>query len=309
MAQVIRDTLDFSAYERQTDAAVKVRPASLFGAELLAQFKPRESSDAAMFSTKLRDLIEFRPAEITAWAGYSGHRKSMFTGQVALDLCVQRERVLIASMEMKPERTLARMVRQATGSARPSAEACWHFSRWTDGRLWLFDHLGRITPHAMLAVIRYFAEEHRGTHVFLDSMMMICASEESLDEQKQFVTDLVRIAKEVNVHIHLVAHCRKPQTGEEKRPGKHDLRGSAAIADQCDNVITVWANKAKRAKLDANPHDEAAATEPDAVVGVEKQRNGSFEGLCKLWFHEPSMRFMDTRTDPVKVYDFLREVA
>lgn len=303
--QVIPDTLDFSAYMRQTDCAVKVRPARMFGDELLDKFKPRDEmpQHGFMGSTKMRDKIQFRPGEITAWAGYNGHRKSMFTGQVALDLCACNERVLMASFEMSPADTLARMARQCFGVYRPATDSLRRFAEWTDERLWIFDHLGRIDPQTCLAVIRYFAEELQGTQILIDSLMMVCASEESMDEQKQFVTDMVRAAQEYGVHIHLIAHCRKPSTdGETKPPSKYDLRGTAAISDQAHNVITVWANKAKKQKLDEAPGDPVARMEPDARIGIEKQRNGSFEGALKLWFDAESLRFLDTAQDRPEPY-------
>lgn len=304
MAEILSDTIDWSAYERETEAAVKVRPAHAFADDLQAEFAQKSHSQkSVMFSTKLRDVIEFRPGEVTCWAGYSGHRKSMFTGQVALDLIVQRERTLLASMEMSPARTLARMVRQAFGVERPEADRLRSFSAWTDGRLWLFDHMGRVAPGVMQAVCMYFATEKQGRHVFIDSMMMVCGSEESLDEQKQFATDLCRLAQETGLHVHLVTHCRKPQSGaEDKPPTKYDLRGSAAISDQASNVITVWANKPKATKLKANPYDEEALQQPDAAVTVEKQRNGAWEGRIKLWWDEASLRFVDDRTSPMEPY-------
>lgn len=303
MASVIADDIDFAAYMRDTECSAKVRKASAFADDLAAEFATkRGNSDPEMFSTKLRGLLGFRPGEVTAWAGYNGHRKSMFTGQVALDLCVQRQRVLVVSLEMSPARTLARMVRQAAAVSHPGSEFLREFTRWTDGRLWLFDHLGRITPDLCLALLRYFAQELQGQHVFIDSMMMVCKSEEHLDEQKQFTTDLVRVAQETGLHVHLVAHCRKPQTGEDKPPTKYDLRGSAAISDQCHNVVTIWANKLKAAKLQADPHDAAALADFDALVSVEKQRNGEFEGRAKLWFHRASMRFLDDRVSACEPY-------
>lgn len=301
--QTIPDTLDFSTYMRQTDPQVKVRKASTFVDDLLAQFdRSREVRYPTMISTKLRHFIEFRPAEVTVWAGYNGHRKSMLTGQVAVDIAAQRQRVLLASFEMQPARTLGRMVRQTCATDTPSAAQVERFSRWSDGRMWVFDHMGRIAPPECMAVMRYFADELKGQHVFIDSMMMVCASEESLDEQKQFTTDLVRLAQETGLHVHLIAHCRKPQSGDEKPPGKYDLRGSAAISDQAHNVITVWANKAKRQKLEENPHDPATLDQPDALVSVEKQRNGAFEGRVKLYFDERSLRFCDDRVSAVEPY-------
>lgn len=311
MAHVLRDDIDWAAYERDTECRAKVKPASIFEDELKSRFLPpeRQPRHPEMFSTKLRHSLYFRPGEVTVWAGYSKHRKSMFTGQVALDLCVQSARTLMVSLEMYPVDTLARMARQAFAVDRPASPSLEALSRWTDGRLWLFDHIGRITPTKAIAVCRYFADELQGKQVFLDSMMMIVGSEEKLDEQKQFATDLLRLAQETGLHIHLIAHCRKPSTdGESKPPTKYEIRGAAAITDQAHNIVTVWANKAKKAKLDKDPSDMTALAEPDALVSVEGQRNSSFEGKVKLWFHEPSMRFMDDRHSHVEPY-VLREAA
>lgn len=299
MARVIAESeINFAEYERETNVRVKVRPASVFVDDLVAQFAYSDGDgpqEPTMKSTKLRGLLNFRPGEVTAWAGYNGHRKSMFAGQVALDLIASGERCLIASMEMTPERTLARMARQAAATRWPDPRWLAAFSQWSDGRLWLFDHLGRVTPSVCLAVCRYFADELKGRHVFIDSMMMVCASEESLDEQKQFITDLCRLAIETDLHIHVIVHCRKPQAGEDKPPTKYDIRGAAAISDQVSNVVTVWANKGKRDRIESGKADNVVMNEPDARVAVEKQRNGAWEGKVGLWFDETSLRFCDDR--------------
>lgn len=302
MANMI-DEIDFQDYMRDTEVSVKVRKAGLYAAGLLDHFKPRHDAAKApeMFSTKMRGMIDFKPGEVTIWAGYNGHRKSMFVGQMVLDLCVQKQRTLLASFEMAPVQTLARMARQCIAVAKPAAASLEAFSRWTDDRLWLFDHMGRINPAQCMAVMRYFADQLDGQHVVIDSMMMVCASEESLDEQKQFMTDLVRIAQETGLHIHLVAHCRKPQD-DTKPPTKYDLRGSAALSDQAHNVITIWANKAKAAKLEADPMNVDAGNMPDALITVEKQRNGAWEGRLKMWFCVSSLRFTDRRTEFVEPY-------
>ncbi len=312
MAHVIdHDTIDFAEYERKTDPSVKVRRASQFHDDLLLEFAQRdgvpECHEPTMLSTKLRDRIHFRPGEVTAWAGYNGHRKSMVVGQMVLVLCEQKQRTLVASMEMLPRKTLARMARQAAGTRWPERLWLQSFGQWSDNRLWLFDHMGRINPSQCIAVCRYFADEKKGGHVVIDSLMMVCASEDTFDEQKQFVTDLCRVAQETGLHIHLVAHCRKPQTGENHPPTKYDIRGTSAISDQVSNVVTVWQNKAKTAALEANPHDTKAQEQADALVSVEKQRNGEWEGKVKLWFHSPSLRFCDDRLS--RVYGMEMTVA
>lgn len=304
MAEILRDDIDWEVYARQTEAQAKVRKAYAWHDELLAEFavKDEPSRIPTVLAGKLRGGLEFRPGEITVWAGYSGHRKSMFAGQVALDLIAQGQRVLIASLEMLPARTLSRMARQACAKRWPSPREVDAFELWTDDKLWIFDHVGRLSPEFMLAVVRYFAKELRGQHVFIDSMMMVCESEEKLDEQKQFATDVVRIAQELGVHLHVVAHCRKPSAGDATRPTKYDVRGSAALTDQAHNVVTVWANKAKQATLEKDPHDLKSLDEFDAGVDVHKQRNGAWEGGAGYFVDMQSLRFTSRRTEPVEAY-------
>lgn len=293
MANILPEDFDFDRYMRETDCKAKVRAPGVFRAELVDTFKDRgDTGLPRMESTKLRDLIEFRPAEVTVWGGYNGHRKSMFVGQCVLDL-MRTEPVLIASMEMAPAMTLHRMARQALATAKPYGVDLDRFLGWTDKRLWIFDHHGRVDPARMLAVTRYVAEERGVRHIVIDSLMMVCASEESLDEQKQLLTDLVRASQEYGVHVHLVAHMRKPASGgEDKPPTKYELRGSASISDQAANVIAVWANKPKEERIRTGKSD-ANDGEADALVTVLKQRNGEHEGAVKLWFDRPSMRFVD----------------
>lgn len=313
MAHLLKaDSIDFAAYERSTETAHKVRPASDFADDLEAEFMAREGGKRypTMASTKVASVIEFRPGEVTAWAGFNGHRKSMLVSQVVLDLCAAGERVLVASFEMTVGKTLARMAQQCSGTSRPDAAWRRAFTEWTRGRLWLFDHLGSTTPDMAVGLCRYFATERKGGHVVIDSMMMVCASEESQDEQKQFVTALCRVALECGLHVHLVVHARKPQNGSEERPPtKYDIRGSAAISDQCANVITVWMDKAKARELEANPLNEELREKPDAIVSIEKQRNGSWEGRIRLWFDNTSLRFCDDRISAVLPYDLLGGVA
>jgi twinkle protein len=304
MAQLIPDDIDFAAYERETECRILVRKASVFADDLEAEFEPSKHKAApTMRSTKLAHAIEFRPGEVTVWAGYNGHRKSMFTGQVALDLCAQNQRSLVLSLEMPPGRTLGRMAKQACATDVPSRQRRDEFMRWTDGRLWLFDHIGRLTPSRCLAVLRYFAEELRGQHVFIDSFMKVVESEEKMDEQKAMIGNLCDVAKETSLHVHVIAHCRKPNGGaEDKPPTKYDIKGSGAISDQCHNVLLVWDNKAKRAEMAKCEPRVEVRVQPDFIVTLDKQRNGSVEGKFGLAFDHRSLRFCDSDMAPVDPY-------
>lgn len=304
---LIPDDIDLSAYMEAPDFHAKVRSAADFRDAAKQSLRP--AAEVQQFPEMLipsaHDTIQFRPGEVTAWVGYNGHRKSMYTSQVMLDMAVQHQKVLIVSLEMNPADTMARMTRQAVGTAFPSAALIDRFHDWTADRIWLFDHIGTISVDHSMALCRYFSDQHKGNHVVLDSMMMICTSEERLDEQKRFATGVVRLAQETGLHIHVITHCRKPMNGDGKVPTRYDIRGSGAISDQAHNVIAVWMNKAKYEALEQNPGDMDALSEPCAVVKCDKQRGGKWEGKLKLWHHASSLRFCSDRTSEVLPYDFL----
>ena len=66
MAELLDDMIDFGEYMRDTEPASKVRPASAFAADIVAEFAEREhgARKPEMFSTKLRDRIEGKNIQI-----------------------------------------------------------------------------------------------------------------------------------------------------------------------------------------------------------------------------------------------------
>lgn len=316
MAEVFgSDDVDFAQYERETDAQQKVKPASVWMEELIERIKnPVRPKRTLMPWRKTHGLIAFRPGEVTLWGGANGNGKSLVTGQVALSLCAQAQRVCVASFEMKPMKTLERMARQYAGenpdhpAFRGNAEAIdllvgayGEFSAWSTDKLWLYDQQGTVTADQVCAVARYFAKEKQGQHFFIDSLMKCVSGEDDYNGQKSFVDQLTSIARDYSMHIHLVHHIRKP-ANEDHKPNKYDYKGSGSITDQVDNVISVWRNKAKeRAREEGKEVDEAK--NPDALLICDKQRNGEWEGNIGLWFHKDSQQFVGmANEEPIKLF-------
>lgn len=308
------DEIDFDAYLRETEAQQKVRPASEWVDELIARIEnPTRPRHALMPWRKTHNLIQFRPGEVTLWGGANGGGKSLVTGQVGLSLCAQGERVCIASFEMKPIRTLERMGRQWSGqnpndpafagseeAKRLMLDVYGQFRDWTDTRLWLYDQQGTVTTSQVIAVVRYCAKEKGITHFFIDSLMKCVGGEDDYNGQKLFVDELTAIARDHQIHIHLVHHVRKP-ADESHKPGKYDYKGSGAITDQVDNVISVWRNKPKERDLQAGK--QAKESDPDALLICDKNRNGEWEGQIALWFEPASQQFVGAPGgEPLKLY-------
>lgn len=292
MATMIRDSIDFSAYMDDTDHAHKVRTASTFVDDVVAYFHdPRGPVGARMPWPKTHGLIRFRPGEVTLWGGMNGHGKSLVLGQVCLSLVAQKEIVCIASMEMKPAMTLARICRQAYGNNLPDADFIREFHSVTNRRLWLYDQQGTVKAERMLAVIRYCADQIKVNHFVVDSLMKCGMGEDDYNGQKAFIDGLTVIARDYGIHIHLVAHSRKGRD-EYAPPGKMDVKGSGAITDQVDNVINTWRNKEKERELQDGKSERLK--DPDALLIVDKQRNGEWEGRIQLWFHPASQQFIDS---------------
>lgn len=297
------DEIDFAAFERETDAQQKVKPASMWIAELIDRIRnPVKEVRAVMPWRKTHGMVQFRPGEVTVWGGANGNGKSLVTGQVALSLCAQGEKVCIASFEMKPAKTLERMGRQFSGfnpsdpafagsevAMKGLIDVYEQFRDWTDNQLWLYDQQGTVTAKQVIAVVRYCAKEKGITHFFIDSLMKCVASEDDYNGQKLFVDELTSIARDNGIHIHLVHHIRKP-ADENHKPSKYDYKGTGAITDQVDNVISVWRNKAKEKKREEGKGMDEK--EPDALLICDKQRNGEWEGSIGLWFHRESMQYV-----------------
>lgn len=287
--ELIKDDVDFTAYLAEPDAKQKVRPASAWVDALIERFAtPDFASGIAMPWEKTHQLYRIRPNELTLWPGINGHGKSLVLGQIMVGAMGYGQRVLVASMEMKPVSTMQRMCCQALGMANPSPSEVRRFSTWTDGRLWIYDHLGSVKWAGLLGVMRYCYLELGITQFVVDSLMRCGIADDDYNGQKAFLDALCTFRMDYPVHVHLILHSRK-LVDEMALPGKFDVKGSGTLTDLADNVVTVWRNKRKEEAMQKPMHmrsdkDDAAMKGPDALLVVDKQRHWEWEGKIALWY-------------------------
>jgi twinkle protein len=295
---VIPDTIDLSNYLKPPDFAAKVKPASSWVEEVIEFFgTPPYLRGCKLPWGKSVGRIALREGEVSLWPGMNYSGKSLITGQVALGLMRQGERVCIASLEMKPYKTMQRMTRQAAAGKEPSVDYMRAFHRWTDQRLWIFDHMGEVEAAKMLALTRYCADKLAIRHFFIDSLMKCVRGEDDYNGQKDFVAGLCSVALQSGMHIHLVHHTRKP-ADDSHQPSRFDSKGSGAITDQVDNVFTTWRNKPKeraieKAEMERAQAPEAVLASPDTLLICDKQRHGEWDGKIGLYFDEASQAYRD----------------
>ena len=292
--QLIPDDIDFAAYMNEPEQH-NIRPASDWLQDTIDAFyaPPNSTPIPTMLWKKTNGKVKFRPGEVSLWAGVNGHGKSMFLSQVELDLCYQAERVMVASFEMKPVKQMHRMSRQAYAGREPEIPFLELLHAWTDGRLWMYDHVGAVEWRKLIAVMRYAVKEFGITQFVIDSLMKCVKGEDDYNAQKDFVNELCAFAAAHGVHVHLVHHVRKGES-EHKAPGKFDVKGAGAITDMVDNVFIVWRDKKAELENKGNP---------TCIVACEKQRNGEFEGKFGFWFDIDSQQYLENTDTRPSRYD------
>lgn len=254
-------------------------------------------SDANLTPFRAMQNFSFRMSQLTVWTGYSGHGKSQLLGFCICDLIIrQNQRVCIFSGEMRTPKLLMRMIRQITGYEHPHFEKAKNaltllsgfnenndfnkhgFDSAESGGLWIYDIDGKVCIDRLLEVFIYAKKRFNCRHFIVDSWVMLGISETDTDKQIMVMEKIRGFKSAFNVHIHLVAHPRKPANGDESiPPNKHDVRGSVSITDLADNVLVVWRNRDKT----------EFTNEPDAKLICHKQRESDHEPMVNL-FYEPA---------------------
>ncbi|MBI2798950.1 MAG: AAA family ATPase [Gammaproteobacteria bacterium] len=287
---------EIAPYECNPEDALHIHPAGVWRQRIVDYFNlPDEQRGDMLPWSKTHANVRLREGELSIWAGANGSGKSMLLSHVLLDLIAGGRRAVIASLEMSPVATLARMVRQACAVDLPTPREvdCALYALGT--KLWLYDQIGTVHAKRVFGVIRYAREELGADHVVIDSLMKCGISTEDLDQQKRFIDRLSTYTKDTGVHLHLVAHTTKA-SGGDAHADKYSVKGASEITDMADNVFVVWRNKAKEHKTQAAsaqgdllPPAERAA--PDCTVTVDKQRHGEWEGRIALWFNPRSLQY------------------
>ena len=307
----LKDGVTIGEFVRAVDSAVYLEPdelqrASAFEEQVLWALHPeRAPVDHTAIRVpwgKAESELEFRMSEVALLAGVNGHGKTQMAGYLTLHAMLQGARACIASMEMPTPKILANMARQAAGSNDPADGYVRHILRWMDERQVNYTKKGRVTPENLLDMFRYARKRHACNWFLLDSLSMCGIGEDDYNRQKAFVQDLENFANDENVFVLLLAHGRKGD--DEDRPmGKMDVKGTGAITDMVDTVMTLWRNKPKEKRLSQHNLGSKALDDeqldellgkPDALLLCSKQRHQpeGKEPTISLWFDPVSLQYL-----------------
>lgn len=292
------------AYDDLQTQGNKIAPSSEFTDDACLIADDLLSGDSLSFLGEKSESIEFRKGELTVVAGASGHGKSALMGQIALDLASKGRKVCILSLEMPPARTLYRMGRQQEGFAvcgripqyrDTAADTLEDFLKQIAPYIFLLDRVGSATPKQVFGAMVQAVTKFGCEHIIIDNLMRVCPEygDKANEAQKDFIQNLIALAKRFDVHVWLVHHVRKGQS-ETEEINKYSIRGAAAITDNADNVILLCRNLAKEKKLENEYRRDVDESEGDSVLIVDKQRNGDWQGRIQLWFDKQTYQLCPT---------------
>lgn len=204
--------------------------------------------------------FRFRYGEVTVWTGFNKHGKSEALNHCIVDLCWQGDRALICSLEIQAPETYRKLIRMALGrrdvcGKEERAQFRERCLKPLAQKIWVYDHVGNASVEDVLNVMLYAFQRFGCRQFVLDSLMKFeeldGEGQEIWNNQRAFMNQLLKFAALYGVHIHLVAHSKKPdKKGEAAIPRRYDVMGSSYITNLAFNVIVVWRNRAKQDKLE-----------------------------------------------------------
>ena len=204
--------------------------------------------------------FRFRYGELTVWTGYNKHGKSEVLNHVIVDLGWQGERALICSLEVAAPETYRKIIRMAHGrrhvcAKEERAEFRERVLKPLADKVWVYDHVGNANVDEVLNVMLYAYQRFGVRQFVLDSLMRFEGldgeGQEIWNCQRAFMNKLLDFAATYGVHVHLVAHSKKPdRKGEAAIPRRYDIMGSSYISNLAFNVIVVWRNRDKQDELE-----------------------------------------------------------
>jgi twinkle protein len=267
----------------------------------------RERQEDAVNTFVFPDFpFQLRDGECTLCQGYPGHGKSELTYQVFLHEMASGHKTCIASAEIGPDEMIVNLATQFLGK-KPDETEVDRAIDWLDGRLWFVSNKDEdMKSWAPLFEDFKYAGQRFGCTRFVVDSLMFFVKKDDYEGQDQFAKACRNFTRaNTDAHLWLLAHSAIKK-GEDKIPAMSDVLGSAGILAPFNNILTVWRNVEKEAKINEareGAKDESKIEElgklHDGFLIVCKQRRTGKRPRTKLWFDPASKTFRTKQADVV----------
>jgi twinkle protein len=251
--------------------------------------------------------FEFRPYEITLWFGITSHGKTTLLSNQICYAASQGRKSMVACFEQANPMTIAGMLTQHTSDAEigNSSDFDAAFDDLTS-KVIFFDSMLRASPDELIATMT-LAHKQLGIDEFVIDNIMTLEVDRQDNTAQAAVADKFRVfAAQYPVHIHLVAHPRKPPANEaSKPPSIADIMGASEWSAMAHNVICIWRDVAKAQRIaemldeQMDPAEIFAYDEslPDGKAFWRKQRDSGDLPMVSYRFDKKTKRAWKVQED------------
>lgn len=269
-------------------------------------------------------MIGFKRKHVTVWSGYRGCGKSSLLNMLILNGANYGYKSALWTGELDATEEKSWLYMQAAGKQcnketkngfyYTPESVCDKIDPWIDKYFWIFNNEYGNNFGQILDKARELKRKENIDFIILDNLMTLDIDDldgDKNDRQKKLMYALTCLAKELNIHIHIVAHPNK--SGTFLRP--NNISGSGHIPDLAQNVFILhrinrdFAVNAKEFLTAATIHEiqDSRCTNTIEICKC-RDRGSAVDTFIKLYFEPESRRFKDSIAESV-IYGWQDELG
>lgn len=260
-------------------------------------------------------MIGFKRKHVTVWSGYRGCGKSSLLNMLILNGANYGYKSALWTGELDAAEEKSWLYMQAAGKQcnketkngfyYTPESICDKIDPWIDKYFWIFNNEYGNNFGQILDKARELKRKENIDFIILDNLMTLDIDDmdgDKNDRQKKLMYALTCLAKELSIHIHIVAHPNK--SGTFLRP--NNISGSGHIPDLAQNVFILhrinrdFAVNAKDFLTSATIHEIQDSRCSNTIEICKcRDRGSAVDTFIKLYFEPESRRFKDSIAESV----------
>lgn len=269
-------------------------------------------------------MIGFKRKHVTVWSGYRGCGKSSLLNMLILNGANYGYKSALWTGELDAAEEKSWLYMQAAGKQYNKEtkngfyytpeSVCDKIDPWIDKYFWIFNNEYKNNFNQIMDEVRGLKKRENIDFIILDNLMTLDIDDldgDKNDRQKNLMYTLTCLAKEMNIHIHIVAHPNK--SGTFLRP--NNISGSGHIPDLAQNVFILhrinrdFAVNAKDFLTSATIHEIQDSRCSNTIEICKcRDRGSAVDTFIKLYFEPESRRFKDSIAESV-IYGWQDELG
>jgi twinkle protein len=236
-----------------------------------------------------------RPYEFTLLSGQTGSGKTQLMANLSHDLILSKTPHFVASVETGPVDFMVRVMSTMagkdwnSGNAVPVGDLSTFRNRYPEIRdnylhLSLYDN--RVSVERLMHDLAWHQREHGAKIAILDNLnffLEVTDAQNANREMDRVIHELVIFCKRVPMHLILVVHPRKNDSG--RVTSGDDIRGSVLASQEAHNIVC-W----NRAHPDNVKNGLVKSSDRELTI-LKMRRRGRYVGQTLVFSHEETVRF------------------